>query len=94
MEEQGEPAAETKTGAHWICAYWAGAILLLYVLSVGPVARMVQKGVLPRDSRCLASLYSPLDWAYRNTPLHKLLGMYCHVWCPQGFDKNGEMTGL
>jgi hypothetical protein len=35
-------------------------------------------------------LYEPLRWTHLNTPLHKPLGMYLHLWLPDEFDKDGE----
>jgi hypothetical protein len=38
----------------------------------------------------LRKFYRPLEWAYNNTPLHRPLTMYFHLWDPEDFDKNGE----
>ena len=38
----------------------------------------------------LGKFYAPLYWAYNETPLHKPLGMYMHLWVPIAFKKNGE----
>jgi hypothetical protein len=92
MEEPAETREETKDSRGFgIYALWAGVVLVLYVLSWGPLVRwedpLVRMG-LPRD---IGLLYMPWMWAYDKTPLHKPLGMYLHVWCPEEIDKNGDM---
>ena len=93
MEEQAKPTAERKPGrGFWGYVYWAGAILILYFLSLGPFVMMEEKGVWKnRRPPLLDSLYFPLGWAYMNTPLQKPIGMYLHLWCPQRFANNGDM---
>ena len=98
MEEPAETREETKhSGGFGIYALWAGVVLLLYVLSAGPLQLLVAKGIWQRRSIgnfSLESIYDPLIWAYDETPLHKPLGMYMHLWCPGGWDKNGDILGL
>jgi hypothetical protein len=68
---------------------WLAVITLFYVLSSGPVRKMVDKGAIARTSIVLG-FYEPIDWIYWQTPFHKALGMYLHLWSNR-FDKNGEM---
>lgn len=92
MEEPAEETAEKKQGrGFWGYVYWAGVILLLYVLSAGPFMMMWEKGVWRSRPGLLETLYSPLSWAYGATPLRKPLGMYIHMWCPETFDNNGDL---
>lgn len=73
----------------WVA--WPMAVLVLYVLSIGPVMMMDEKGLLSGGRRSFfQNLYNPLGWAYENTPLHKPLGMYFHLWSKH-FDKSGEV---
>jgi hypothetical protein len=76
----------------WRFIIWAGAVLMWYVLSVGPVYLACEKlspgGI--RASRFVVALYEPVFWAYGHTPLHKPLGVYLHLWIPGHFGKNGE----
>src|SRR5689334_3843887 len=66
-------------------------ILMLYALSFGPVQLIKSKGMYsPATKKFINHLYSPLAWAYNNSVLHKPLGMYLHVWCPDIYDRNGE----
>lgn len=72
---------------------WPFLILLLYVLSCGPVYMMQDKGRIRWDNEFVWYFYKPLKWSYDNTPLHKPLGMYFRLWVPRGFDKNGDEKG-
>lgn len=99
MEEQAETREETKYSRGFgSYALWAGVVLVLYVLSFGPVAMIGRKleptGLFRSHPRFFELIhrpyYAPLGWAYYKTPLHKPLGMYMHLWCPQSFDKHGE----
>jgi len=66
---------------------WGFVVVLVYVLSIGPVEALIFKGRLyPR----ISVIYIPLEWAYSKTPLRKPLGIYLHVWCPNVWDKNGN----
>jgi hypothetical protein len=105
MDEQPAIAApgEDKHSINWgAFIFWPFVILILYVLTFGPVMRfgsvlMVvvarNKGSIyisdPRN-RFSEKFYAPLGWAYNKTPLHKPLGMYMHLWLPRCFDKNGD----
>jgi hypothetical protein len=68
--------------------FWPFLVLLLYLLSTGPVIMMMDKGFITGDSKLLRC-YEPLDSAYRETLLHQPLGMYLHLWSKR-FDKNGD----
>jgi hypothetical protein len=85
---------------------WPLVILLLYALSFGPVMRFGSMMLLlttrnnqsyihtsPQRDRFLGKFYAPLGWAYNETPLHKPLGMYMHLWSPTAFNKNGDGPG-
>ena len=89
--EKAADTAEEKDSHSWTgWIVWPVGILVLYVLSVGPAVMMEEKGMISKDNGFLLKLYSPLGWAYENTPLHKPLGMYLHLWSSKYFDKNGE----
>ena len=91
MEEPAETREEAKHSRGFgMYALWAGVVLVLYVLSVGPVAKFEIGARSPSLNIVLGYLYLPLFWAYENTPLHKPLGMYFRLWAPQEFDKNGN----
>src|SRR5438045_209731 len=90
--QQAEPAAEAKP-SHGLGRYlvWAFVVLMVYVLSIGPVDRLIGERHLPRGVQIILGLfYMPWLYAYYKTQLHKPLGLYMHVWVPAHWDKNGE----
>jgi hypothetical protein len=91
MEEQAEPTAEREQGGGlWGYVFRAGAVLLVYLLSSGPVVMMEEK-VPPNVEALLNYLYYPVGRLYLKTPLQKPLGMYLHLWCPRMYDKSGDL---
>jgi hypothetical protein len=78
-----------------VCLFWLGVILLLYVLSAGPLVMMQEKHLIRYNSiegPVIWAVYSPLSWAYYKTLLHQPLGMYLHLWAPGHFDGKGNTT--
>lgn len=61
---------------------WAGlallALLVFYVLSVGPAVMMVEKTGVGGEVGEVA--YAPLKWLRDNTPLEKPLDAYVDFW--------------
>jgi len=45
-------------------ALWVFGLLFAYVLSVGPVAKLIDKGVIKEAS--VAPLYAPITWIIAN----------------------------
>ena len=46
------------------------AVLVLYMLSVGPVLYLAERGTIPVSlHKGLQDFYRPLEWIYFNTPL-------------------------
>jgi hypothetical protein len=94
MEEPAEPTEETKHSRGFgRYAFWAGVVLVLYVLSWGAALKMAEKRVFESGSAVygfIKIVYIPLGWAYEETSLHKPLGIYLHLWRPQRYDKNGD----
>lgn len=92
MEEPAETREETKHSRGFgRYALWAGVVLLMYFLSMGPYVALDYKSWQGRPSwlSFFDTLYYPLYWAYGRTPLRKPIGLYLHLWCPQAFDKDG-----
>ena len=80
-----KPPPGTKRSLFWIYFVLTPVIvLLLYVLSIGPVAMMQSNGTISLKNQFVKTLYTPLGWAYYKTPLHKPLGMYMHLWVQSG----------
>jgi hypothetical protein len=93
MEKPAETTTpkEAKHSINWgALILWPIVILILYVLSSGPVSMIMEKSASSRSNQLARKFYAPLGWAYDNTPLHKPLGMYAHLWAPEFFDKNGD----
>jgi hypothetical protein len=106
MDEQPKTTTpkDEKHSINWgSIILWPVVILILYVLSFGPVMRfgsmvMVLRAWnnksyihnLAQRNGFLGKFYTPLYWAYNETPLHKPLGMYLHLWVPIAFKNNGE----
>jgi hypothetical protein len=85
---------EEKHSINWGFVVWPFAVLLMYVLSNGPMMMMMEKEHISVDHRFVKMFYWPCGWAYFQTPLHKPLGMYMHLWVPNAFDKHGNLIRL
>jgi hypothetical protein len=93
MDEQPEttiPTEAKRSVNWWSLVLWPFMILVLYVLSSGPVLMLMEKRRIAPDNRFFEVFYTPLDWAYTETPLRKPLGIYLHLWTDV-YDKNGEI---
>jgi hypothetical protein len=93
VTEEAQDAQETSSRSFgWSWIIWPGLLLLLYVLSTGPVVMMVNKKIIRSKTLLgiVAVVYSPMEWAYDNPALHKPLGVYLHLWVPQKFDTKGN----
>lgn len=67
---------------------WGFAVVMVYVLSSGPVMLLTSKGVI--NNGVFTFVYRPLVDAYFKTRLHRPLGMYWHLWCPARYDSDGN----
>jgi hypothetical protein len=93
MDDQPAIAApkDEKHSINWGFVVWPLVILVLYVLSFGPVIKLLGSNPLkPSVDDALKTVYYPLLLAYSQTLLHKPLGMYLHLWAPEFYDKNGD----
>jgi hypothetical protein len=54
------------------------AILVLYVLSVGPVGAVVEHS--GRGQEVASIFYAPLTWLHQNTVLKRPLEEYARLW--------------
>ena len=56
------------------------AVLVLYILSLGPVLYFTMgRGLPPEQQRMIEAFYEPIEWL-QQTPLEKPLTAY-HRWC-------------
>jgi TPR repeat protein len=83
--------SENKSVNWWGFLLWAFVFLLLYALSAGPFMMSWEKGKVSRKG-VFASLFLPVGWAYKHTPLHRPLGMYFHLWAPKMYYESGEQN--
>ena len=91
--EAQEEHEESSRGLVWVWLCWLGAVLMFYVLSSGPVVMLQSKKVIRENSPYFdffGKVYSPLNWVYLNTALHKPLGIYWHLWAPRFVDNKGN----
>ena len=89
--QPAEPTAEAKRSRGFAGSFvWGFGIVVLYFLSAGPVWFMESKGT--RLHGIVWRIYAPWDWAYLNTPLHKPLGLYMHLWRPGLYDRSGNLV--
>ena len=91
-ETQHAPEPSSR-GAIWEWLCWLGVVLVLYLLSTGPVTMMAGKKLTGRGSplwSAVAIVYRPVRWAYEETPLGKPLGRYWHLWAPEWYDSEGN----
>lgn len=61
-----------------VVALLIGVLPLLYVFSIGPVAKTVDLLGLPREPA--KAFYAPVIWLHDHTPLKKPLEWYLAVW--------------
>src|ERR1700677_2614925 len=94
MDEQQESTTpgEERDLFNWrLFIFWPLVIVLLYIVSWGPVWMASDKGLIPLGDKFVDKFYWPVGWTYSYTPLHKPLGMYLHLWVPDYFSTNGEL---
>ena len=95
MNGEVEDTPETNSrGLAWVCLCWLAVVVVLYVLSVGPVMMITLKRNISNPhptAQFFASFYKPLEWVYAKTLLHKPLGMYYHLWIPSVIDSHGNI---
>jgi hypothetical protein len=84
-------SAEVQKPFNWRAfILWLLLVAMAYFLSYGPIMMMQEKGSISRKNQFVWKFYYPLFMAYLNTPLHKPLGMYLHLWDSKHIDKNGD----
>lgn len=80
MEEHRSDARETKSHLFTAMMGFMFVIPVLYVLSIGPVARVIRSAQPVRAPHWVDVVYFPLIWLHENTPLEKPLDWYVEVW--------------
>jgi hypothetical protein len=78
MKRANEPG-EKRRG--WPIIGYGAIAIALYVLSSGPAAMMLDKGILPPSLESASEVfYFPLSWLMENTAFDKILGRYIDLW--------------
>ena len=77
MTTAAEPKSSTS-GFRWLAL---AALPLLYVLSIGPVLKVVQRsGNTPAKRNALRQVYAPVIWLHDHTFLEKPIEAYVGLW--------------
>ena len=77
MTHDATASEEKSSRSYWGFVLWPVAVIVLYVLSVGPAGVAVEKGLLPRR---VMIIYQPLLDVAFNTPLERPFGAYLRLW--------------
>jgi hypothetical protein len=71
---------------------WLGSLLIIYVLSFGPVAYVVVKYPSIRQQTALisviAAVYGPVEEGFGNRQLKRLIEKYVVFWIGKDWDKD------
>ena len=88
-ETQDEPERSFR-GLVWLC--WLAGILVLYVLSTGPVLKMVHERMVRGSpgSRFPIIFLRPMDWIGDKPLLTRPIRVYWHLWVPEWYDSKGN----
>jgi hypothetical protein len=82
-KESPADAPDAKGSAGWAAfMLWPLAFLLAYVLSIGPMVMLHNKGHFqsPAADKCLDPIYGPLLWCQRVPVFGPLLDKYVDLW--------------
>jgi len=89
-----EPSSRSTMDLFWLSLCWLSLILVVYVLSIGPVLKFTTKyrSSIPIPVMVsIVSFYNPIKWAYETPLLHKPLGLYYPLWVPNLIDSKGNV---
>jgi hypothetical protein len=77
----------------WGWSIWSGVVLVVYILSTGPIIMMIDKKIIRQSNvviKVIDTIYRPIDWATETPVLAKPLIEYWHLWAPKLYDSNGK----
>ena len=87
MTRDSIASEEKSSRSYWGFVLWPVAVIVLYVLSAGPVWLAINKGILPWNTH---TIYTPIWEGLGGTWLTKPFGMYIHLWAPAVYDRHGN----
>ena len=94
MSDPVEDAQDANSRrAVWSWLLWLSVALIVYVLSTGPILRLMRTNRIPTGSlgiKVVDVVYRPFDWAEKWPGLARPLGMYWHLWAPELYDSRGK----
>ena len=90
MTRHATASEEKSSRSYWGFVLWPVAVIVFYVLSLGPALLAADKRAINRER---LHVYSPLVPILRTRALGKPFGMYLHLWVPEDFDKGGTYIG-
>jgi hypothetical protein len=74
-------ADERRKGGWWGVALALAILPVLYVLGLGPAARLVNRGAVGSPAaEAIATFYTPLDWLAETPSLGEPLRWYVSLW--------------
>jgi hypothetical protein len=83
---------QKKSGGLGSYVLWAFVVIMVYVLSSGPMMLLGAKQT--SFPPAIRSTYMPSFWMYQWSPFWKPFGIYWHLWCPGIYNGAGELTSL
>jgi len=86
MTQDSTTSEEKSSRSYWGFVLWPVAVIVLYVLSAGPVAFAVGKRFI--DWRCLR-IYRPVAEAFEGTGFERPFGMYLNMWSRDWYRNDG-----
>jgi len=79
LERDTTASEEKSSRSYWGFVLWPVAVIVLYVLSIGPVLFATDRGIISHN---VLNFYKPLVLVVNGTPLRKPFRMYQRLWLP------------
>ena len=90
MTRDSTASEETSSRNYWAFVLWSAAVIVFYVLSIGPAALLVNKGLVSEKALVI---YGPLLGAINQSVLHKPVYRYIGFWVPEPSEVYYEYLG-
>ena len=83
MTRDATASEEKSFRSYWGFVLWPAAVIVIYVLSIGPVALLVDRGLVSGEALVI---YWPLLGAIDQSSLDKAFYRYIGLWVPEPSD--------